>query len=86
MRITGGCPYLSPSLFKPKGLHAITAAVPFTPNATGVPYLAAAVLLHEIGGIPSDKLAASIALAVALTNVVFWLSAAIAATAFRRSE
>ncbi|NUM54625.1 MAG: flippase-like domain-containing protein [Candidatus Hydrogenedentes bacterium] len=62
-----------------KGLHAITSAIPITPNATGIPYLTAAVLLHEVGRVPSDTLAAAIALAVALTNVIFWLSASAAA-------
>lgn len=66
-----------------KGLHAVTSAVPITPNATGVPYFAAAVLLHEVGGVPSNILAAAIALSVAITNVIFWLSAASAASSIR---
>ena len=57
-----------------KGVHAVTSAVPITPNATGVPYLATAVLIHEVGGVPSDVLAAAIALSVLVTNLVFWLS------------
>jgi uncharacterized protein (TIRG00374 family) len=69
-----------------KGLHAVTSAIPLTPNATGVPYLTAAVLLHEIGGVPSDVLAAAIVLAVALTNIIFWLSALAAAPILKRAS
>ncbi|MCC6489015.1 MAG: flippase-like domain-containing protein [Candidatus Hydrogenedentes bacterium] len=57
-----------------KGVHAVASAIPFTPNATGVPYFATAVLIHEVGGVPSDVLAAAIALSVVATTLVFWLS------------
>lgn len=62
-----------------KGVHAVTSAIPITPNATGVPYLATAVLIHEVGGVPSDVLAAAIALSVVVTNLVFWLSLGVGA-------
>ncbi len=67
-----------------KGVHAITSAIPITPNATGVPYLTTAVLIHEVGGVPSDVLAAAIALSVVVTNLIFWLSLALGAADFRR--
>ncbi|MDZ4860410.1 MAG: lysylphosphatidylglycerol synthase domain-containing protein [Candidatus Hydrogenedentes bacterium] len=69
-----------------KGLHAITSAIPLTPNATGVPYLTAAVLLHEVGGVSSEVLIAAIAVAVAITNIVFWLSALAAAPSLRSAN
>lgn len=60
-----------------KGVHAMASAIPITPNATGVPYLATAMLIHEAGGVPSEVLAAAIALSVVVTNLVFWLSFAL---------
>lgn len=69
-----------------KGVHAITSAVPFTPNATGVPYLTTAVLIHEVGGVPSDVLAAAIALSVVVTNLIFWLSFSLGAADLRRTQ
>lgn len=53
-------------------LHGLVSALPFAPNATGIPYAASAVLLHEAGGIPYDVLVASVALRSALMNGVFW--------------
>jgi len=67
-----------------KGVHAITSAIPITPNATGIPYLTAAVLIHEVGGVPSEVLAAAIALSVVVTNAIFWLSIAVGAADLRR--
>lgn len=67
-----------------KGVHAITSAIPVTPNATGVPYVTTAVLIHEAGGVPAHVLASAIALAVAITNTVFWISAAFAAMSLGR--
>jgi len=68
-----------------KGVHAITSAVPLTPNATGVPYLTTAYLIHEVGGVPSDVLAAAIALSVVVTNLIFWLSLSLGAADLRRA-
>lgn len=73
-----------PLMAAAKGVHAITSAIPVTPNATGVPYLTTAVLIHETGGVPANVLASAIALAVAITNTVFWISAAFAAMSLRR--
>lgn len=52
--------------------HALASAFPFTPNATGVPYLVAAGLLFEVAGVPMDVLGASVGVSIAVTNVVFW--------------
>jgi len=68
-----------------KGLHAITSAIPITPNATGIPYLTAAILLHEVAHVPSEVLAAAIALSVAISNIIFWVSASAALATFRRN-
>jgi len=54
--------------------HGLTTMVPFTPNATLVPYLAAATLLNRIGGIPTQVLAALAPVAVAANSAVFWPS------------
>ncbi len=67
-----------------KGVHAVTSAIPITPNATGVPYLTTAVLIHEVGGVPSSVLAAGIALSVVVTNLIFWLSLAAGAADLRK--
>lgn len=64
--------------------HAVTSAIPITPNATGVPYAAAMVLLHEVAGIPYPALVAAVALQVAALNMVFWTSFGIGATNLRR--
>jgi len=52
--------------------HALASAFPFTPNATGLPYLLAAGLLYEMAGLPTDVLAASVGVSLAATAVVFW--------------
>lgn len=58
--------------------HGLTALVPVTPNATGVPYLAAAGVLHEFGGIPTAVLAAAVPVAVAANTLAVWFSAGLA--------
>jgi uncharacterized protein (TIRG00374 family) len=62
-----------------KGLHAVTSAIPITPNATGVPYFAAAALLHEVGGVPTPALAASVGIGVVSSQLILWSSFALAA-------
>ncbi len=57
-----------------KVLHVLTCAIPFTPNATGAPYVTTAILLHEVGGVPSDVLAAVIGVSVVMNNAAFYLS------------
>ncbi|MCX5771881.1 MAG: methyltransferase domain-containing protein [Candidatus Hydrogenedentes bacterium] len=52
--------------------HALASAFPFTPNATGVPYLVAAGLLFEVAGVPAGVLGASVGVSIAITNAVFW--------------
>ena len=53
-------------------VHGITSAIPFTPNATGVPFLVTAGLLYKLGGLPEDVLAASLAVRLAIQSAVFW--------------
>jgi hypothetical protein len=67
-----------------KGVHAIVSAVPFTPNATGVPYFATAALIHEAGHVPTPALAAGVAIGVLFTNLIFWGSLGIGAADFRK--
>ncbi|MBX7256226.1 MAG: flippase-like domain-containing protein [Candidatus Hydrogenedentes bacterium] len=67
-----------------KGIHAIVSAVPVTPNATGVPYFAAATLIHETGHVPTPVLAAGVALGILLTNLLFWGSVGVGAADFRK--
>jgi len=62
-----------------KGLHAVTSAIPITPNATGIPYFAAAALLHEAGGVSSGALAAAVGISVIASQLVLWSSFALAA-------
>jgi len=52
--------------------HALASAFPFTPNATGVPYLVAAGLLFEVAGVPAGVLGAAVGVSIAITNAVFW--------------
>lgn len=59
-------------------VHALVSVIPITPNATGVPYLAAAVLLHEVAGVPPEVLALAVPVRMALAGAVFWLSFAVA--------
>lgn len=54
--------------------HALVAAIPATPDATGVPFVAAAWLLHEYAGIPFPVLTAALALELLLINAVLHLS------------
>lgn len=54
--------------------HALVSGIPVTPDATGVPYVAAAYLLHEHAGIPYPALTAALGLEVALINLLLWLS------------
>lgn len=52
--------------------HAVTSVIPVTPNATGVPYAAAAAVLHEIGAVSVEALAVAVGLRMILGNAVFW--------------
>lgn len=67
-------------------LHALVSTIPITPNATGVPYLATAVLLHELAGVPPEVLALAIPVRMALAGGLFWMSFALAMALGRRSH
>lgn len=69
-----------------KGVHAVTSAIPITPNATGVPYLTTAVLIHEVGGVPAEVLAVAVGLSIVVTNAIFWLSLAVGAANLREQS
>jgi len=63
--------------------HGLASAVPFLPNATGVPYLAAAGLLYHFGGVPEGALAAAVGVNLAVSNLVFWTCFGLGAASFR---
>lgn len=52
--------------------HGLVSAIPVTPDATGVPYVAAAWFLHQYAGIPFETLTAALALEVILINAILW--------------
>jgi hypothetical protein len=67
-----------------KCVHALAAAVPITPNATGVPFMASGALLIKVGGVPPPVVVSAVGAGVALTNFVFWTSAGLGVLSFRR--
>lgn len=52
--------------------HGLVSAIPVTPDATGVPYVAAAWFLHEYAGIPFETLTAALALEAIVINAILW--------------
>lgn len=54
--------------------HALVSGVPVTPDATGVPFVAAAYFLHEHASIPYATLTAALGLEVVVINAVLYLS------------
>jgi len=53
--------------------HGLVSAIPITPDVTGVPFVAAALLLHEYGGIPGETLTAALGLEVVVINAILWV-------------
>ncbi len=66
--------------------HGIASAVPFLPNATGVPYLVAAGLLHQLAGVPEAVLAAGVGVSLSLSNILLWTSFGLVAAKLRTPE
>ncbi len=64
--------------------HALVSAVPATPDATGVPYLAAAYVMNQYAGIPSSALAAALGLEVVVINLILALSFCIGLLTLRK--
>lgn len=52
--------------------HALVSAVPVTPDATGVPFIAAAWCLNTYAAIPYDTLTAALGLEVIVINAILW--------------
>lgn len=52
--------------------HGLVSAIPVTPDATGVPYVAAAWFLYEYAGIPFETLTAALALEAIVINAILW--------------
>ena len=63
--------------------HALVAAAPVTPDATGVPFAAAAWVFHEYAAMPYETLTAAFALEVAVINIALALSFLAATPALR---
>lgn len=53
-------------------VHALASVFPLSPNATGIPYVAAAAVFHELGGVPVEVLAMAVGLRFVLGSVTFW--------------
>jgi hypothetical protein len=66
--------------------HGVITAVPFLPNATGVPYVLVGMLVNQVAGVPYAVIAASVTVNVLLTNTVFWLSFGIGMWMRRKSQ
>ncbi len=52
--------------------HALVSAVPVTPDATGIPFIAAAWCLKTYAAIPYDTLTAALGLEVIVINTILW--------------
>ena len=52
--------------------HALVSAVPVTPDATGVPFIAAAWCLNTYASIPYDTLTAALGLELVVINGILW--------------
>jgi hypothetical protein len=55
-----------------RSAHAALSAVPVTPDATGVPFTAAAKVINHFGGIPYEAVFVAMVLEVVALNVVLW--------------
>ena len=66
-------------------VHALTSTIPLAPNATGIPYAAAAVVLVEVAGVPLEIMAAVIGVRILLASGVFWACFLFAVNAQPRS-
>ena len=66
--------------------HALVSGVPVTPDATGVPFVAAAYFLHEHAGIPYATLTAALWLEVLVINAVLYLSFLVGGLDLRSSK
>lgn len=53
-------------------VHALATLFPLTPNATGVPYAAAAAVLNQVGGVPLEVAAAAVGVRMISGSAVFW--------------
>jgi len=65
--------------------HALVSGVPVTPDATGVPYMAAGYVLRQYAGIPAATLTAALALEAGVINLLLWLSSMAGLAGLRRS-
>jgi SAM-dependent methyltransferase/uncharacterized membrane protein YbhN (UPF0104 family) len=67
-------------------VHAIVSTLPITPNATGIPYVAAAAILHQEAGIPIDVLTLAILVRFSIVTILFWPGVMMAVHSLRKNE
>ena len=67
-------------------MHGLISAVPFLPNVTGVPYVAAAALLNQAAGVPLGVIAAAVTVYVLVSATVFWGSVGASAMHWRSNQ
>jgi len=67
-------------------VHAVTAVIPFTPNPTGVPFVAGSAIIHEFGHIPTEVVVAAVPILLAAKLTVFWTLAGLCAWGTRRGN
>jgi hypothetical protein len=66
--------------------HGLVSAMPLTPDATGVPFVAAAMVLNQAAGIPYEVLTVALALEVAVINLLLWTNMALTAGSLRKYD
>ncbi len=66
--------------------HALVSGIPVTPDATGIPFIAAAYLLHQEAGIPYETLTAALGLELLIINLVLYANFLLAAPQLRASK
>ncbi len=54
--------------------HALVSAIPLATDATGVPFAAAAVILHQYAAMPYPALTVALSLEYLFINLILWVS------------
>ncbi len=54
--------------------HALVSAIPLATDATGVPFAAAAVIIHQYAAMPYPALTVALSLEYLFINLILWLS------------
>jgi hypothetical protein len=64
-------------------VFGLISSIPITPTASGAPYLAAGMLLHEMAGLAPEVYTGGVALHILIQSVLFWSSFAVAMALFK---